>query len=213
MLPSDGASSQRPCSGVPSSAAKQLCESNRGRQSQSIEPSAPTNAAVWQSPIIPYCSSGNVMVAAPGCLGCFPPGPHHAIVVPQQKTGCRRCHVHWFKNARAVQVATSGNRDLRVGKLRMELFCARRCPIWLKIIRPKICSLRLQPNREQGLQFGFRASCPRRSLGDERSLAERFAVLQLLTQHLSAPYDWLDARASGIGSLRLRSVADVRQVS
>src|SRR5437588_135559 len=37
-----GAMSQRPCSGVPSSAAKQASESNRGQQSQSIEPSRPT---------------------------------------------------------------------------------------------------------------------------------------------------------------------------
>ena len=46
-----GAISQRPCSGSPSKAAKHAPESNRGRQSQSMEPSRPTNAAVWQSPI------------------------------------------------------------------------------------------------------------------------------------------------------------------
>lgn len=46
-----GASSHRPCSGVPSKAAKQAPESNRGRHSQSIDPSRPTRAAVWQSPI------------------------------------------------------------------------------------------------------------------------------------------------------------------
>ena len=40
-----GAISQRPCSGVPSSAAKQASESKRGQHSQSIEPSRPTSAA------------------------------------------------------------------------------------------------------------------------------------------------------------------------
>ena len=35
----------------PSSAAKHAPESNRGKHSQSIEPSRPTSAAVWQSPI------------------------------------------------------------------------------------------------------------------------------------------------------------------
>ena len=48
---SAGASSQRPCSGVPSSAAKQAPESKRGKQHQSIEPSRPTSAAVCRSPI------------------------------------------------------------------------------------------------------------------------------------------------------------------
>ena len=37
--------------GVPSRAAKQAPESNRGRHSQSIEPSRPTRAAVWVSPM------------------------------------------------------------------------------------------------------------------------------------------------------------------
>jgi hypothetical protein len=37
---------QRPCCGPPSSAAKHAGESKRGRHSQSIEPSAPTSAAV-----------------------------------------------------------------------------------------------------------------------------------------------------------------------
>ena len=46
-----GAMSQRPLSGVPSSAAKQAPESNRGRHSQSIDPSMPTSAAVWVSPM------------------------------------------------------------------------------------------------------------------------------------------------------------------
>ena len=32
-------------------AAKHAAESNRGKHSQSIEPSLPTNAAVWQSPM------------------------------------------------------------------------------------------------------------------------------------------------------------------
>ena len=45
-----GPISQRPCSGVPRSAAKQAGESNRGRQSQSTEPSRPTRAAVPVSP-------------------------------------------------------------------------------------------------------------------------------------------------------------------
>jgi hypothetical protein len=44
-----GPSSQRPCSGVPSSAAKQAAESTRGTQNQSIEPSQPTRAAVSSS--------------------------------------------------------------------------------------------------------------------------------------------------------------------
>ena len=46
-----GAISQRPCSGVPSSAAKQASESKRGQHSQSIEPSRATSAALLQSPI------------------------------------------------------------------------------------------------------------------------------------------------------------------
>ena len=41
-----GANSQRPCSGVPSNAAKQAAESNLGKQSQSIEPSRATKAPV-----------------------------------------------------------------------------------------------------------------------------------------------------------------------
>ncbi len=46
-----GASRQWPCSSSPSRAAKQLGESNRGRQSQSTEPSRPTSAAVCRSPM------------------------------------------------------------------------------------------------------------------------------------------------------------------
>ena len=38
---------------VSEQAAKQACESNRGRHSQSIEPFSPTSAAVWVSPINP----------------------------------------------------------------------------------------------------------------------------------------------------------------
>jgi hypothetical protein len=48
---SSGARSQRPWSSVPSRAAKQAGESKRGKQSQSIDPSMPTRAAVWQSPM------------------------------------------------------------------------------------------------------------------------------------------------------------------
>lgn len=48
---SAGASSQRPCSGALSSAAKQAGLSKRGQHSQSIEPSRATSAAVSQSPI------------------------------------------------------------------------------------------------------------------------------------------------------------------
>jgi hypothetical protein len=44
--------SQRPLSGVPSSAAKQAAESNRGMHNQSIEPSRPTSAAVCMFPMI-----------------------------------------------------------------------------------------------------------------------------------------------------------------
>ena len=47
-----GAICQRPLSGVPNSAAKHAPESNRGKHSQSIDPSFATNAAVWQSPMI-----------------------------------------------------------------------------------------------------------------------------------------------------------------
>jgi hypothetical protein len=36
---------------LPSSAAKHAAESKRGQHSQSIEPSKPTSAAEWQSPI------------------------------------------------------------------------------------------------------------------------------------------------------------------
>jgi Cupin domain len=49
--PPAGAMRQRPCSGVPSRAAKQAALSKRGRQSQSSEPSRPTSAAVSPSPI------------------------------------------------------------------------------------------------------------------------------------------------------------------
>ncbi len=62
-----GASSQRPCSSSPSSAAKQAGESNRGRQSQSIDPSRPTSAAVCGSPMSAYASSGDDVDAAAGC--------------------------------------------------------------------------------------------------------------------------------------------------
>jgi hypothetical protein len=44
----EGAITQRPCSGPPRMAAKQAGESNRGRQSQSTEPSRETSAAVWR---------------------------------------------------------------------------------------------------------------------------------------------------------------------
>ena len=48
---SQGAMRQRPCSGVPSRAAKQAGLSKRGQQSQSTEPSRETSAAVSQSPM------------------------------------------------------------------------------------------------------------------------------------------------------------------
>jgi hypothetical protein len=48
-----GVISQRPCSSDPSKAAKIAPESNRGTQSQSIDPSRPTNAAVSVSPMTP----------------------------------------------------------------------------------------------------------------------------------------------------------------
>jgi hypothetical protein len=47
-----GAISQRPCSALPSKAAKHAGESNRGQQSQSIEPPRLTSAAVSPSPMI-----------------------------------------------------------------------------------------------------------------------------------------------------------------
>jgi hypothetical protein len=50
---SAGAISQRPCSSVPTSAAKQAPESKRGQQSQSIEPPRDTSADVSQSPMRP----------------------------------------------------------------------------------------------------------------------------------------------------------------
>jgi hypothetical protein len=43
---------QCPFSGVPTNAAKQAGLSKRGQQSQSMEPSRLTSAALWQSPII-----------------------------------------------------------------------------------------------------------------------------------------------------------------
>ena len=49
---SAAASSQRPFSSSPRMRANIEDESKRGQQSQSIEPSRPTRAAVWQSPII-----------------------------------------------------------------------------------------------------------------------------------------------------------------
>jgi predicted component of type VI protein secretion system len=48
---SAGAMIQRPCSDVPSSAAKHASESKRGQQSQSSDPLRATSAAVSQSPI------------------------------------------------------------------------------------------------------------------------------------------------------------------
>src|SRR5262245_7279712 len=51
-----GAMIQRPFADVPSSAAKQASESNRGHDSQSIEPLRPTSAALSQSPMMAYSS-------------------------------------------------------------------------------------------------------------------------------------------------------------
>jgi len=48
-----GASSHRPFSGVPSSAAKHAPESKRGKQSQSIDPLLAISAAVCMSLTIP----------------------------------------------------------------------------------------------------------------------------------------------------------------
>jgi hypothetical protein len=45
-----GAIFQRPCSERPSRAAKHAGASKRGQHSQSIEPSRPISAALWQSP-------------------------------------------------------------------------------------------------------------------------------------------------------------------
>ncbi len=47
-----GAMSQRPCSAVPSSAAKQAPESMRGAHHQSIEPLRSTSATVLVSPMM-----------------------------------------------------------------------------------------------------------------------------------------------------------------
>src|SRR3990170_2111915 len=52
----DGANSQRPWCSSPSTAPKVDGESNRGRHSQSMLPSLPTSAAVWQSPMSAYSS-------------------------------------------------------------------------------------------------------------------------------------------------------------
>jgi len=49
--PPAGASCQRPWSAVPRSEANTAPESNRGTHSQSIDPSRPTRAAVWVSPM------------------------------------------------------------------------------------------------------------------------------------------------------------------
>jgi hypothetical protein len=46
-----GASSQRPFSSVPSKRAKHASDEKSGQQSQSIDPSRQTSAAVWQSPM------------------------------------------------------------------------------------------------------------------------------------------------------------------
>ena len=48
-----GAIRQKPWLSSPSSRAKHASESNRGRHSQSMEPSRPTIAAVWVSPMSP----------------------------------------------------------------------------------------------------------------------------------------------------------------
>lgn len=48
---STGAIRHRPWSAVPSNAAKQAPESNRGRHNQSIDPSRLTNATVCVSPM------------------------------------------------------------------------------------------------------------------------------------------------------------------
>jgi hypothetical protein len=50
---SDGAIDQQPWSEFPNKAEKHAALSNRGQQSQSIEPFLPTRAAVVQSPISP----------------------------------------------------------------------------------------------------------------------------------------------------------------
>ena len=51
--PEAGASRQNPARSSPSRDAKQAGESNRGRHSQSIDPSQPTSAAVCVSPSSP----------------------------------------------------------------------------------------------------------------------------------------------------------------
>src|SRR5947209_10269998 len=58
---------QRPLSSSPRSAAKHAAESKRGTQSQSLDPSSPTGAAVWVSPMSAYCSisDGTVMIPSP----------------------------------------------------------------------------------------------------------------------------------------------------
>src|SRR5262245_27373243 len=54
---------QRPCSGPPSSSAKQAPESNRGQRMREKDHARATRAAVWQSPINAYCSSGVLTTA------------------------------------------------------------------------------------------------------------------------------------------------------
>ena len=61
---SAGLSSHLPWSASPSSAPNTEPASKRGRQSQSIEPSSPTSAAVRQSPITAYSSIGLGMIRA-----------------------------------------------------------------------------------------------------------------------------------------------------
>ena len=73
-----GANRQRPCSGVPSSAARHAAESNFGRQSQSIEPSRPTSAAVWQSPMRAYSSRRRAIVD-PRQVPRLGPGTHGEV--------------------------------------------------------------------------------------------------------------------------------------
>src|SRR6185437_1041069 len=91
-----GASSQRPCSGVPSSAAKHAAASKRGRQSQSMEPSTPTRAAVRMFPMMAYCSMFNGtwrLSASRGSRECDAMGYEHERVlglIPDPDRGLER---------------------------------------------------------------------------------------------------------------------------
>jgi len=87
-----GASSQRPCSGVPSSAAKQAPESKRGQHSQSTEPSFAISAAVWPSDegvVFDQGGHGQAILGFEFTMRTAAPGLHVPALRPVYSAGRR----------------------------------------------------------------------------------------------------------------------------